>query len=218
MNFFFICFVAILTHWSLVTVISRNFVNTGWSLVQVMAPCWTAPSHNLNQCWLIINETLWHWPEDNFTGNIQDVRKKYAFKYRTNKIKPHFTGVSELISAILLHSIYYRYLSSLWTKSLYELYSSYMDYFDISNPGSDCICFHSSVNCYLFISAGTLNFLSKFSVRINSLCPCDVIWQLISGSTLSQTMACCLINYPRQGPVTFIWGQFHKKYLSHESL
>ena len=32
-----------------------------WStLVQVMACCLTAPSHYLNQCWLIINKVLWH--------------------------------------------------------------------------------------------------------------------------------------------------------------
>ena len=32
-----------------------------WStLVQVMACCLTAPSHYLNQCWLIINKVWWH--------------------------------------------------------------------------------------------------------------------------------------------------------------
>ena len=32
-----------------------------WStLVQVMACCLTAPSHYLNQCWLIISEVQWH--------------------------------------------------------------------------------------------------------------------------------------------------------------
>ena len=32
-----------------------------WStLVQVMACCLTAPSHYLNQCWLIISEAQWH--------------------------------------------------------------------------------------------------------------------------------------------------------------
>ena len=30
------------------------------TLVQVMACCLTAPSHYLNQCWLIITEVLWH--------------------------------------------------------------------------------------------------------------------------------------------------------------
>ena len=33
---------------------------TGSTLTQVMACCLTAPSHYLNQCWLIINEVQWH--------------------------------------------------------------------------------------------------------------------------------------------------------------
>ena len=42
----------ILTHWGLMR---------SWStLVQVMARCLTAPSHYLNQCWLIIDEGPWH--------------------------------------------------------------------------------------------------------------------------------------------------------------
>ena len=33
---------------------------SGSTLVQVMACCRTAPSHYLNQCWLIISEVQWH--------------------------------------------------------------------------------------------------------------------------------------------------------------
>ena len=41
-----------------------------WStLVEVMACCLSAPSHHLDQCWLIINAVLWHSPEGNFTRN-----------------------------------------------------------------------------------------------------------------------------------------------------
>ena len=36
-----------------------------------MACCLTAPSHYLNQCWLI-NTIPWHSSEGNFTGNTQD--------------------------------------------------------------------------------------------------------------------------------------------------
>ena len=39
------------------------------TLAQVMACCLTAPSHYLNQCWLMISEVLWHTPDSNFTGN-----------------------------------------------------------------------------------------------------------------------------------------------------
>ena len=33
---------------------------SGSTLAQVMACCLTAPSHYLNQCWLIIKDVLWH--------------------------------------------------------------------------------------------------------------------------------------------------------------
>ena len=33
---------------------------SGSTLAQVMACCLAAPSHYLNQCWLIISEVLWH--------------------------------------------------------------------------------------------------------------------------------------------------------------
>ena len=40
---------------------------TGSALAQVMACCLTAPSHYLNQCWLIINKGQWHSDDGNFT-------------------------------------------------------------------------------------------------------------------------------------------------------
>ena len=41
------------------------------------ACCLMAPSHYLNQCWRIISEVLWHLPENNFTGNVQDTYHWY---------------------------------------------------------------------------------------------------------------------------------------------
>ena len=40
---------------------------SGSALAQVMACCLTAPSHYLNQCWLIISEVQWQSYEGNFT-------------------------------------------------------------------------------------------------------------------------------------------------------
>ena len=40
---------------------------TGSTLAQEMACCLTAPSHYLNQCWPIINESHWYPSENNFT-------------------------------------------------------------------------------------------------------------------------------------------------------
>ena len=39
------------------------------TLAQVMACCLMAPSHYLNQCWLMIIEVLWPSPNSNFTEN-----------------------------------------------------------------------------------------------------------------------------------------------------
>ena len=44
-------------------------------LVQVMARCLTAPSHYLNQCWLIIAEVQWHSPDGNFTRDASVVNQ-----------------------------------------------------------------------------------------------------------------------------------------------
>ena len=39
------------------------------TLTQVMACCLTAPSHYLNQCWLMMSDVLWHSPDNKFTEN-----------------------------------------------------------------------------------------------------------------------------------------------------
>ena len=46
------------------------------TLAQVMACCLTAPSHYLNQCWLIISKVLWHSREYNFTGDTSAINHK----------------------------------------------------------------------------------------------------------------------------------------------
>ena len=53
---------------------------SGWTLAQEMACCLSAPSHYLNQCWLIIVEVLWHSPEGNFTGNAHNIHPWYVFE------------------------------------------------------------------------------------------------------------------------------------------
>ena len=56
----------------------------GWhssesTMAQVMACCLTAPSHYLNQCWLIFSEDLNDSPVGNFTGSAQDTYPWYEF-------------------------------------------------------------------------------------------------------------------------------------------
>ena len=46
---------------------------SGSTLAQVMARCLTAPSHYLNQCWLIISEAQWQSHEGNFTRDASAI-------------------------------------------------------------------------------------------------------------------------------------------------
>ena len=59
-------------------------------LAQVMACCLTAPSHYLNQCWLIICKVQWHSSEGNFakdasgTNHWNKLKKITYIKFRSN--------------------------------------------------------------------------------------------------------------------------------------
>ena len=58
---------------------------SGSTLAQVMACCLTAPSHYLNQCWLIISKVLWHSSEDIIIRWFEDINQyskieDYIFK------------------------------------------------------------------------------------------------------------------------------------------
>ena len=46
---------------------------SGSTLAQVMSCCLTAPSHYLNQCWLIISKVQWHSSEGNFTRDTSAI-------------------------------------------------------------------------------------------------------------------------------------------------
>ena len=46
---------------------------SGSTLAQVKACCLTAPSHYLNQCWLIISEVQWHSYQGNFTTGASTI-------------------------------------------------------------------------------------------------------------------------------------------------
>ena len=46
---------------------------TGSTLAQVMACCLTAPSHHLNQCWLIVSKALWQSTEGYFKSDTPSI-------------------------------------------------------------------------------------------------------------------------------------------------
>ena len=45
-----------------------------WSILAPVMPCYViAPSHYLNQCWLIIKYVFWHTPQTSCIGSAQDI-------------------------------------------------------------------------------------------------------------------------------------------------
>ena len=65
----------------------RHMAAEIWSiLAQVMACCLTAPSHYLNQGWLIIRGVLWHSSENSFAGIAQGINSGYKFEKDILKI------------------------------------------------------------------------------------------------------------------------------------
>ena len=45
-----------------------------------MACCLTAPSHYLNQCWLIISKVFWYSHKNHFKGKAHDIYLQYEFE------------------------------------------------------------------------------------------------------------------------------------------
>ena len=70
---------------------------SGSTLAQVMACCLTAPSHYLNQYWLIISEVWWHLYYGNFKRDApQPSITKIGLKITYIKFHLNFLGANEL--------------------------------------------------------------------------------------------------------------------------
>ena len=76
----------------------------GSTLAQIMTWCLLAPSHYLNQCWLIISDVPWQSPEANF---IRDIIPPSIYKITLSITYPKFhsnlPGANELNSKPQLH-------------------------------------------------------------------------------------------------------------------
>ena len=72
--------------------------------LKVMACCLTAPSHYLNQCWFIINCILWQLPDNNLTGNAQDITPWNKFEHHNLKIT-HTSPMEQWVNSIPLSHI-----------------------------------------------------------------------------------------------------------------
>ena len=71
---------------------------TGWILARLVSCHLTAPSHYLNQCWLLSGEVLCHSPKNNFIALAQDTITLYndnEFENHILKLLPHLPGASE---------------------------------------------------------------------------------------------------------------------------
>ena len=63
------------------------------TLAHLMACCLTAPSHYMNQCWLIISHLLWYSPKSYFIGIAQDINLGNTLEnYTFNIIFPSAKG------------------------------------------------------------------------------------------------------------------------------
>ena len=71
------------------------------TLGQVMACCLTAPSHYLNQCWLTINEVLWH--SIPWFLKIPRLIYKLCMKFTHAKSQPHFRV--NVLALVMLNSL-----------------------------------------------------------------------------------------------------------------
>ena len=65
-----------------------------------MAWCLTAPSHYLNQCWLITKGALWHSPECNFARRTHELNPKnvfgeYIFRTTTTYPRGHWINAPD---------------------------------------------------------------------------------------------------------------------------
>ena len=87
---------------------------SGSTLAQVMACCLMAPSHYMNQCWLLISEVFLHSPDCSFRSSGQatflyNVFKNYTFKFTATShrgqwfnVKNQYIYHSTALSVIVL--------------------------------------------------------------------------------------------------------------------
>ena len=77
----------------------------GTKLDSVMACCYTPPNHYRAQCWLTINDVLWHSHEGNFTGTAWDINTLCRFEAPTSsylRLQPLLQRFNELTGLVVL--------------------------------------------------------------------------------------------------------------------
>ena len=102
---------------------------SGSTLAQVMACCLTAPSHYLNQCWLIISKVQWHSSECNCTRDTSAPITNISLKMTYLKFHLNLPGANELIILFLIsysnpYSYFLLYLLQTWCSNVHTIIKS----------------------------------------------------------------------------------------------
>ena len=119
----------------------------GSTLAQVMAWCLTAPSHYLNQCWLI-REALWHSPEINFTASAPATILYNEFKNYTLRITATFPRDQWSMSLI-------------WHQITWDLNEYPVIYLFLKINKNKCLHIPHVMKCHAF----SCGYFSKFSIH-----------------------------------------------------
>ena len=59
-----------------------------------------APNHHVSQCWLLLSDVLWHWPDNNFPARAQAGILYNEFKIVFLKVLPHLPGDNECVCSV----------------------------------------------------------------------------------------------------------------------
>ena len=142
-----------------------KFDSSGSTLTQIMACCLVAPSHYLNQCWLIITKFQWHSSEGNFTIDIL--------------VSSHWTLLENYLSKICFRSPVGQ-----WVKDDTWAVQFSFDTFKNVQCTSALLKWFYFHQYHVFPIGSTI---------LNSLWPGDAAWRHWFGSLLAQVMACFLM-------------------------
>ena len=91
------------------------------TVAQIMACCLMAPSHYLNQCWLIISEVLWHASEGIIIRRSEDQENKVDIVIL--KLHPDLQGTNDFTYTVkFLYNMFYNkmMLNKSWIWSIHD--------------------------------------------------------------------------------------------------
>ena len=93
---------------------------SGSTLVQVMACCLMAPSHYLNQCWLLKREVRWHSPESYFAQATTLYNEFENYTFEITATAPNSQWVNPLCAEFCSGNmkIYLHFLELLYTQMM----------------------------------------------------------------------------------------------------